>query len=131
MNALTIEVLKAFPVPPELAPYADAIKRLPMSAIITIIAQCEQNDFTTAEIGAALTTAADFGELSMHCCAGCYRWVPRDEAQPCATMIFEHDEADTKRVVHYAFCQRCYRRVMSGRVDKDFATRLRNYVVGE
>lgn len=130
MNMTTVAFLQAHPLPAELAPYESAVKRLPVPVIITIVGQCELNGFTTAEIGAALVSAADFGELEQHRCAGCYRWVSRAVAQPCATMIFEHDERDSKRIVHYAFCPRCYKRVMSGRVGKDFATRLQNYVCG-
>lgn len=130
MNATTVAFLRDFPIPFDLQPYESAIKRLPVPVIITIVGQCELNGFTSSEIGAALMAAADFGELEQHRCASCYRWVSRDDAQPCATMVFEHDETDTKRIVHYAFCPRCYKRVMSGQVDKDFATRLRNYVCG-
>lgn len=126
MNADTVEFLKTYPTPADLRPYEAAIVRLPLPALVKIVAESEKVQFTTEELGTTLQAAADFGALESHRCAGCFKWVARADAHPRASMLVR--PSGQRQFVFYSLCKRCAECVESGNVSEKQAANMRDYV---
>lgn len=128
MNETTVAFLRDFPLPAELAPFEPAIKQLPMPVVISLAAQGEAHGFTYDEMGESLRAAAAFGQAKQHRCAACLNWTSRDDVRPMAIALFMED--DSKRIVFFAICEKCGKRIDRGRCSEEMARNLRTYGLG-
>lgn len=128
MNETTVAFLQAHPLPPELAPFEPAIKQLPMPVVISLAAQGEAHGFTYDEMGESLKAAAEFGQAKQHRCATCLSWAKKEDVRPIATALFFED--DSKRIVFFAICEKCGKRIDRGRCSEEMARNLRTYGLG-